>query len=962
MSRPRLGLIAYEYPPLVGGMATYARALARHMLARGYEVHLFSNADAASEEGAEVYPILTTDLAQDLPLLARYDMDLWHSVNFGYAPLACVRRPFVLSAHGNDFLKPWVRPTFHRVPGLWRTAGWFDRPAVRRAVYGPALRCVDQVLTCSGFSARLLRRAYPSVGSIGVVANGVDDAFLRPLPDAVSPGRRDHRLITVCNLDTANRRKNVDGVIRAMAMVGERLGLEYLVVGDGSYRAELERLARRLGVGERVRFVGRLSDRGLREAYASSALFVLVPRPEPGDVEGFGIVYLEAAALGTPALAGRWGGAAEAVFEGVSGFFVDEPTPDAVADGMTRFFTGQVRFDAGHVRAHAARYTWANVLEPVERVYERLLARGRTRGETEGRRDGGGNCELRIADCGFVAGDSIRNSQSARHGEACRSRAIRNSSAGQLSPWSAWLAHRPIIPQSGEGGRALLISYAFPPAGGSGVQRPAKLAKHLPEFGWTVEVLTAGHDRFPWRDDSVLADVPADCRVHRVAGDEPAAVASRLVGALSLRGVFAQPHDAGPEAAHHCGLRIADCGFAWGNSIRNSQFAIRNSRRPAVPLSLCPPLRWIEDRVYWRLIDRTAREGLGDGETLWTRAAVRAALRRHRVSPFDIVISTGPPHVAHEVARRIAWRTGLPWVADVRDPLVSDFDRDATDAARVEAARGLERAILNEADLVVTTCPSLAEEFNARGPRRPSQHVRAILNGFDRDDLVEHAELLRRPACKPRDCTFVALGSFYGRREIARLVDPLKRVLEAHPEWQGRVRLVIAGTLDAEQQREWTSDRPAWLSLRGYLDHASAIRLAAESACAIVIVPDCQHGRLSIPGKTFELLALPTHVLGLVPEGSDTERVIADAGASTLARFEDAGGVASAMEVIIERYLAGRLDAERDWARLDVYDRRHVAAAFAQAMNAVCDPETTPSEIPAERAAPAPLEPVGLSV
>lgn len=371
--RVRLGLIAYEYPPLVGGMPTYARALAGHMRDRGYDVHVFAHREAEPADGLTIHPILTADLARDLPALVRQDMDLWHSINFGYAPLAMLKRPFVLTVHGTDFLDPWVRFTMDRVPLLWRAAGLMASRTALRTVYLPSLRFVDHVFACSRFSARLFRQRYPSVRRLTVVPNGVDASLLSPWPDAGAVRRHPRRLLTVCRLGH-NPRKNVDSVLQALSRVGESLDLEYHVIGDGPGRVTLEAMAARLGLAHRVRFLGRVSDEALRAAYASASLCVLVPRPEPNDIEGFGIVYLEAAAAGTPSLAGRFGGAVDAVADGQSGFFAADATPEGIAAALTRFFTGQVRFDEQEVRAHAQRFAWPTVLAAVEQVYRRSLS------------------------------------------------------------------------------------------------------------------------------------------------------------------------------------------------------------------------------------------------------------------------------------------------------------------------------------------------------------------------------------------------------------------------------------------------------------------------------------------------------------------------------------------------------------------------------------------------------------
>lgn len=465
--------------------------------------------------------------------------------------------------------------------------------------------------------------------------------------------------------------------------------------------------------------------------------------------------------------------------------------------------------------------------------------------------------------------------------------------------WWKWLLHAPDVARSSNGGhhegRALLISYTFPPIGGSGVQRAAKLVKYLPSFGWQVEVLAAGHARFPWHDPSLLADLPPDVFVHRVRGAEPACLAGR-VGDLLRRFYSAKADSADSQAV------------PWSPS-------------------------WIEERIYWRLARWAERVGLRDGVSLWISAAVRAALRRHRHAPFDVIISTGPPIVVHQVASRLAYRTGLPWVADVRDPFVSDFDREPADRRRLEILRRTEQQVMRQATMIVTTCEALVEDLLARYPTRDRHNVRAITNGFDRDDILtalDGQRITKRP-----ECVFVAAGAFYGRRELSRIVEPMSRVLVRHPEWQGRVRLVVAGTLDARQQRYWQTACPSWMQWVGYLDHPAVIRLISESACSMELLPDCQHTRQIIPSKLFELLALPTHLLLLVPTGTQTAALAADAGAAKVVPIEDPQRVTKEMERIASGYLAGNHWPDRRWSRLDAYDRRILAGRFAETLGEV---------------------------
>jgi glycosyltransferase involved in cell wall biosynthesis len=169
------------------------------------------------------------------------------------------------------------------------------------------------------------------------------------------------QLLTVCRL--SERRKNVDLVLRALATLKGRRAFRYTVVGDGELRPELEALTAELGLREHVRFAGFLDAAGLRAELLASDLFVLTASINPASHEGFGIVYLEANACGTPTLAARLAGAAEAVADGVSGAFVDGLEVGQVAAALERVLSGGQRFDPEACRAFARGFGWDRVVD-----------------------------------------------------------------------------------------------------------------------------------------------------------------------------------------------------------------------------------------------------------------------------------------------------------------------------------------------------------------------------------------------------------------------------------------------------------------------------------------------------------------------------------------------------------------------------------------------------------------------
>ena len=487
--------------------------------------------------------------------------------------------------------------------------------------------------------------------------------------------------------------------------------------------------------------------------------------------------------------------------------------------------------------------------------------------------------------------------------------ALRADRAARRVSWTDWVQQAPPTRTSGPSGRVLLVSYLFPPTGGSGVYRPLGLVRDLPRFGWQVEVLTAAHARFPWRDDTLIERVPQECAVHRVAGHEPACWAH------SIAAWCWPPYD--PDAPHTTSANSRD----------------QRTRQ------------WIDDRIYWRLARQTQRLGLDNGESLWVRPAVRQAMALHKTSPFDAVISTGPPHFVHEVGLRFSQHTGVPWLADLRDPLVSDFDRTAAHAQRDERMRRLQGRITAHARAIITTSATFAAELamNRQGATAP--RITCITNGFDREELQRVGYLV-----SARDwsgcCEFVYAGSCYGRREVAKLVEPFTALLKRRPDLRGQFRLTVAGELDRQQQDLWRVNREPWLELTGYVSRLDALRRSAEAACNLVVVPDCAHGRSAIPGKTFDLLALPRHVLGLAPPRSETAQIIRQAGASSIAPFEDVQSASEAIEQIIDAFHEQRLSGDRDWEQLDKFDRSETASRVATVLS-----ETAASRVRAQVAA-----------
>lgn len=375
----RIGIIAPEFPPDIGGVETYSYEFARELGKRGHEVLVFTTPHKKGEisiEGVQILPVLIARRNRDSPVLKKFKMDAWHVMNAAYAWVALeVAQPVIVSVHGNDFLWPYIRvarANLIHLPGLWRfsqSLNKFDyllsRRLTRRLVQ-QALPQVGHIIANSRYTEKVLLEHYPKCqGKTSVGLVGVADSFLNV--ERVLNKSTVSRLITISRL--SDRRKNVDRVLHALAQLRNQHDFSYTIVGDGHQKNSLERLSRDLGLSDRVTFTGFVSDGELKRLLANSDLFTLTSSINPGSHEGFGIAYLEASACGIPVLAARLAGAIEAVNEGVSGMFVEEPTVPALKEALERFLSGQVKFDSNACKSFANQFTWERVVDHAERLY-----------------------------------------------------------------------------------------------------------------------------------------------------------------------------------------------------------------------------------------------------------------------------------------------------------------------------------------------------------------------------------------------------------------------------------------------------------------------------------------------------------------------------------------------------------------------------------------------------------------
>jgi len=210
------------------------------------------------------------------------------------------------------------------------------------------------------------------------IPNGVDSSRFRPSVDEASKVRTRHNLDgrkIILTLGRLEDYKGHDSVIRILPQVLANVpNAFYLVVGQGPEREKLEHLAKVRRIADRVLFVGYVPDDELVSYYNACDVFVMVSREDGKDIEGFGLVYLEANACGKPVIGGDSGGVRDAIIPGQTGLLVAPNDKVGLAEAIVRLLNNpdQARKlgKNGQLRTEA-ELDWIHVVRRIGKLMEK---------------------------------------------------------------------------------------------------------------------------------------------------------------------------------------------------------------------------------------------------------------------------------------------------------------------------------------------------------------------------------------------------------------------------------------------------------------------------------------------------------------------------------------------------------------------------------------------------------------
>jgi len=431
----------------------------------------------------------------------------------------------------------------------------------------------------------------------------------------------------------------------------------------------------------------------------------------------------------------------------------------------------------------------------------------------------------------------------------------------------------------------LLVTYVFPPAGGTGVMRAASLARYLPAEGIRLDVLTTRNPSAVGTDATLLREIPAEVTVHRTfTFDLPFAVKKwikrRITGANS------------PSA------KSATAGKP--NFLK----------------------RMLQDVL------------LPDPQVTWLPLLTYTARRLVRKRGIDLVLITTPPFSTVLLVERLRKSfPGLPIVIDFRDEWLStNFDLVSFVFSVSERAKSVacvaEARAVTDATAVVAVTEAARRQIRSRYPQQPESKFHLISNGFDSTRLQRS----QTPSVPRSDGKIIVtyVGTVYTSTEPTSLV----QAVESLPlTVKSRFLLRFIGHVEEPRFREALLGLGEMIELKGYLPQPEALAAMNETDYVLLL----NHDPLNVGGKFYDYVGGGKPILGAVHPQGETRRLFDEMKAGWWAGIDDVEGIRRLFIDAAERGNSLAVDFQPDREKIAQYDRKILAQRYARLLHSIAE-------------------------
>lgn len=392
--------------------------------------------------------------------------------------------------------------------------------------------------------------------------------------------------------------------------------------------------------------------------------------------------------------------------------------------------------------------------------------------------------------------------------------------------------------------KVLIITYYWPPAGGSGVQRWLKFVKYLQDFGIEPIVYTVDNSNYPKEDDSLISEIPKNITV--------------------LKNPIFEPTDV--FFWKQKGVKKKDVANSTNNSL----------------------LSFIRGNFF-----------IPDPKIFWVKSSVKFLQNYLKDHPIDVIISTGPPHSMHLIAQKISKKNNIKWIADFRDPWTDLYYNNEFKQLSFakEKNKKLEKSVLENANCVLTVSNSLKKDF-----LKTAKNVAVITNGFDSEVLQDENVVL------DSKFTISYIGLLPKQSNPVVFFKVLKKLCDANDEFKNDVQLLFVGDISSEVRLEIEKNNLAEITqIKGYVPHKESIEFQKKAQVLLLLIPNVPKSAGILTGKLFEYITAKRPILALGPENGDLAVILQNTNAGVVIDHQNEAKLSIEILRLYQQFKEGNL-------------------------------------------------------
>lgn len=375
--------------------------------------------------------------------------------------------------------------------------------------------------------------------------------------------------------------------------------------------------------------------------------------------------------------------------------------------------------------------------------------------------------------------------------------------------------------------KALIITYYWPPAGGSGVQRWLKFVKYFREFGIEPVVYTVENPNYPIIDESLQNDIPKNITILKYPIWEP----------NNLLAFF------GKKKTESAGFLDPNPGF-FGKI-----------------------MQYIRANYF-----------IPDARKFWVKPSVQYLKKHLSENKIDIVITTGPPHSLHLIGLKLKEQINVKWIADFRDPWteIDYFHQLPLSASAIKKHHFLEEEVLKKADAVLVVGDTMKRKYD-----KFNSNVVTVTNGFDGEIVDSFLELDAK-------FTITHIGLMNADRNSNMLWEVLAEICNENKTFKSDFKLKLIGKLDASVLSEISNyGLTGNVEIINYVPHNKVIEFQKKSQVLLLVVNNVPSAKGIITGKIFEYLMVKRPILAIAPTDGDLASIIQQTNSGVVVDFEN---------------------------------------------------------------------------